>query len=329
MADSAFPVRILVAGAGAFGMEHIKRLAARADVRLVGVADRNPAALDRVRSAYGGAALHAEALRMVEDVEADAVVVATPAASHIEIATRAIGRGLPVLLEKPVAVSAKDAVELAARQTRGAFVLPGHVLRFSRAHEKLVEILRSGKIGAPLYVNSRRYRDESHALNYADADAILTTLVHDIDLAQWIAGGEFRSAFARRAGEPSPRSFTAVSAVTAGGIICDLRTTWTFPGSNIPPDRLEVVGESGSVALVVGEGLRLYSGGKRSDLPLVEGDDALTNEHDHFLDCVRDRKLAPALGLPQAIAGLRLADAAMESLRLGREIAVTIQDVRM
>jgi hypothetical protein len=46
----------------------------------------------------------------------------------------------------------------------------------------------------------------------------------------------------------------------------------------------------------------------------------LRNEQDHFLACVRDRSQAPALNLSQALVGLKLAAAAIESLRLRREI---------
>ena len=50
---STGPVRVLFAGAGAFGRQHLDRLAGRSDVRLVGVADANPAALELVKSRYG------------------------------------------------------------------------------------------------------------------------------------------------------------------------------------------------------------------------------------------------------------------------------------
>jgi hypothetical protein len=48
----------------------------------------------------------------------------------------------------------------------------------------------------------------------------------------------------------------------------------------------------------------------------------LRNEQDHFLVCVRDQSRARALDLPQAIAGLKLADAALESLHLNREVTL-------
>lgn len=323
MTTSSPPVRVLVAGAGAFGNEHLARLAKRTDAKVVGVADTNPAALEPVRFGLGVQCL-TDPLRLIDEVEADAIIVATPAGSHVEICVRALSRNLSVLLEKPVAPSASFAMPLlaAARSSKG-FVLPGHVLRFSQDHARLVEIVRFGGIGKVIYVNSRRYRDESHAVRYPDADPVLMTLIHDIDLARWITNSDFRSVLARRSEGPGYRSITAVSATTATGVICDLRTAWTFADGDLPRDRVEVVGDRGGAELVVGLALDVYAEGRRTSYSAAEGDDPLRNEQDHFLACVRDRSQAPALDLPQALVGLKLADAAIESLRLGQEIILS------
>lgn len=318
------PVRVLVAGVGAFGREHLLRLAGRSEAIVAGVADASPAALELVRSRHGLINCHADPLRLIDEVEADAIVIATPAASHVEIGARALGRNLCVLLEKPVAPSAASAAPLlAAASVSKGFVLPGHVLRFSRDHARLVDIVRSGRIGEVVYLNSRRYRDDSHAVRYPDADPVLMTLIHDIDLALWVAGSNFRSVLARRSGGPGFRSMTAACAVTATGAICDLRTAWTFTDGHLPADCLEVVGDRGSVELIVGQSLCVHAEGDRTDHPLSEADDPLKNEQDHFLACVRDRSRTPALDLLQALAGLRLADAAIESLRLNREVVLS------
>ena len=322
MSKAQANLRVLVAGAGAFGVEHLTRLAGRTDVAIAGVADTDPAALERAGSRAPDARLFADPLQLIDEVDAEAVIVATPAATHVEIGLKALARNLSALIEKPVAPSAGAAAPLiaAARRSEG-FVLPGHVLRFSRDHQRLVEIARSGLIGEVLYVNSRRYRDDSHVVRYADADPIFTTLIHDIDLAYWIARSEFRSVRARRAGE-GYRSLTALQASTANGIVCDLRTAWTFPGDELPPDRLEAVGERGSVELVVGQGLAVYAVGRLTHRELAKADDPLRNEQDHFLACVRDRSLAPALDLTEARASLELADAAIESLSRNREVSI-------
>jgi predicted dehydrogenase len=315
-ATSSRPLRLLLAGLGAFGQEHLSRLTERSDARVVGVADTNPAALEPIRASLGAAECLTDPLRLIDVVEADAIIVVTPAASHVEIAVRALGQNLSVLLEKPVAPSARSVIPLveAARNAMG-FVMPGHVLRFSQDHVRMIEIARSGRIGEVIYVNSRRYRDDSHAARYPDEDPVLMTLIHDIDLAQWVTGSDFRSIAARRSEGVGYRSMTAVSATTETGVICDLRTAWTFTDGDLPPDRVEVVGDRGSLELTVGEGLDVYAEGRRTSYPAAVADDPLRNEQDHFLACVRDHSRAPALSLSQALVGLTLADAAIESLR--------------
>jgi predicted dehydrogenase len=324
MVTSGLPaVRVLVAGAGVFGREHLDRLAARRDVRIVGVADPSPAALAHAAQRYGIAQCAETPRAIIDRIAADTLIVASPSATHVEVAMLAIARGLGVLVEKPVAPNAALAAQIAeAAKRKDAFVLPGHVLRFSKDHQRLVDIVRSGQIGMLRYVNSRRYRDDTHAARYRDVDPVLMTMIHDIDLALWIAGSPFRTVRARRTGDDPFRSLTVANATTESGVICDLRTTWTFSGEALPLDRVEAVGDRGSVELEVGRPLRLYADGRMTEIPLVPGDDMLANEHDHFLDCLRERKAKPALTLDDALNGLKLADAILESLRLEREVSV-------
>ena len=94
-------------------------------------------------------------------------------------------------------------------------------------------------------------------------DPVLMTMIHDIDLAQWVTGSDFRSVVARRSAGAGFRSMTTACAVTASGVICDLRTAWTFTDGELPPDRLEAVGDRGSVELVVGHALHVYAEGRR------------------------------------------------------------------
>jgi predicted dehydrogenase len=323
MSAAQAPLRVLVAGAGLFGQEHLIRLAARDDVKLVGVADTSSAALERARDRFGVEALRADPLALIDEVAADAIVVANPAATHVEICAHALRANLCVLLEKPVAPSGAAACALIAGNANvSGFVLPGHVLRFSRDHLHLVDIVRSGRIGSVIYVNSRRYRDDSHALRYSDTDPVLMTLIHDIDLAQWVTNSDFGTVHAHRSGGPGFRPMTSVCATTTTGVVCELRTGWTFIDGQLPPDLWEVVGDRGSVELAVGRGITLYCEGRANDYLASEADDPLRNEQDHFLACVRDRSRLPALGLPQALAGLKLADASMQSLRAERAVAL-------
>ena len=100
-------------------------------------------------------------------------------------------------------------------------------------------------------------------------------------------------------------------------MICDLRTAWTFASGNLPADRLEVVGDRGSVELEVGHALHHYVAGECRPVDLAAEEDALANELDHFLDCLRDPRRQPALTLRDAAAGLRLAGGLLRSLESG------------
>jgi predicted dehydrogenase len=113
-ATSSRPLRVLLAGLGAFGKEHLSRLTKRSDVKVVGVADTDPAALAPIRASLGVAECLTDPLRLIDAVEADAIIVATPAVSHVEISLRARLKPLCVAREAPVAPSAGSAAPLVA-----------------------------------------------------------------------------------------------------------------------------------------------------------------------------------------------------------------------
>lgn len=318
------PVRIAVVGAGAFGREHLDRLAARDDVAIVGVVEPSRAASDVVKGRHPAIPLFTDPVDMFDEVRPDAAIVATPAATHFGITSAGISRRVPVLLEKPVLPSSVLAAELVAMTNDGtAFILPGHVLRFSADHVKLASLVKSGTIGDIIYIDSRRYRDASHARRYPDTDPVLMTLIHDIDLAVWLAPEPFVSVRGSRTAGPGFQSLTTADLETASGIRCHLRTAWTFTDGDLPPDRLEVVGECGSIELDAGHSLRLYVDGRCTELPLTSGDDPLANEHDCFVARIRNSQAPLPVSMNDAIIGLKLAEAILQSLASRREVAVS------
>lgn len=125
-------------------------------------------------------------------------------------------------------MNADEAASLAEEEARsGAFVLPGHVLRFSEAHRRFFEIARSADVGSILSVTARRDRDDSHAIRYSD-DPVLMTMIHDIDLALWITGRVTpRGVVASRRPRGTRRSQTVMT-TQGGSAIWRLSTAWTF-----------------------------------------------------------------------------------------------------
>jgi len=306
-------MKILVAGAGLFGREHMTLLAAQG-VAFV-VADPVQSAADRARDTFG-VTVGTDAAALMDAARPDGVIIAAPAAAHLPLAAAALARGLPVLVEKPVAETSAEARHIARLAADGgSFALPGHVLRFSAQHRALAQAVLDGAVGRVLSVTSRRYRDASHAQRYADVDPVLMTMIHDIDLALWMSGRHALSAQAQRTTGRDGRSVTHATLHDTAGGLWHLVSAWTYPGDDAPPDRIEVLGEEGSLELTVGNGLVSSASGRFFDSDPAEN--ALLAEQQAFLSAIQSGTPPPEVTMEDVIAGLTAAEMVLQALRSG------------
>ncbi len=177
-------IRVGVIGAGTWGRNHVRLLAAAPGADLVAVCDSDPAVRARIAGAFPG-------VEVTDSVEAllarvDAVVVASTARTHAELGLRAIRAGKPVLVEKPFALSVADAEHLADESTRlGVPALVGHLLVFHPVVDRLGELVRGGSLGEVYYLYSQR-------LNLGqvrpDENALWSFGPHDISVALYLLG---------------------------------------------------------------------------------------------------------------------------------------------
>lgn len=312
-------LRIAVAGAGSFGREHLRVLAAMDDVAIAGVADPNRAAAEGAAATFGAGAWTEDVADLLDRTRPDGIVIASPGHTHVALASMALARGIPILLEKPVGLTASDAdLLIAAEGESRAFILPGHILRFSAPYRTVADVARSGEIGAVLSVNARNHRDDSHAVRYPDIDPVLMTMIHDIDLAVWISGAELMSVLAFRRPSGTFRSETIATAGDTRGSVWHMSSAWTYPTIKAPPDRLEVIGERGSVELTLGENIRVFGDRPREiDLRTAPADNELRNELSYFADCIRLERRPEVVTLRDARVGLAAAEAIIESALTG------------
>jgi len=171
-------LRAAVVGAGNMGRHHIRILGAMLGVDLVAVVDP-----DAGRALPHAAAAGTTVVSSLEQLPpVDIAVVATPTDTHLELAGELMRRDTHVLVEKPLAGTPEDAealVEIAAAQ--GVVLAVGHVERFNAA-VNLVGTL----VIEPLMVSFERLSPYTPRIK----DSIVFDLmVHDLDLACWLAGG--------------------------------------------------------------------------------------------------------------------------------------------
>lgn len=158
-------------GYGAIGAEHARAVLGTPGLALTAVCDPNP---DRVHAAQD----HAPGLRSHEtpddlfaDPEVDVVIVSTPPDSHAGWAIRALEGGCHVVVEKPMALTARECDEiLQAARARGLSVSVYQNRRFDSDYRLIKEAVLAGDIGEPFHVEAF-VGGYSHPCNFWHSDA--------------------------------------------------------------------------------------------------------------------------------------------------------------
>jgi predicted dehydrogenase len=169
-----------VVGTGALGRHHARHLASLEEARLVGVYDLDPACGRAVAEELETTSFP-DLDALLDQVEAVTVAVPTPA--HLAVGLRALERGVPVLMEKPLAATVDEADALISAAQRGGLQLQvGHIERYNRA-------LRA----AEPYLNGPRYIESLRLAPFqprgTDVAVVLDLMIHDLDLVIHLTGG--------------------------------------------------------------------------------------------------------------------------------------------
>lgn len=245
-------LRIGVIGAGVMGAGHALMLDAEVGGCVVAaVADADRARADALRARLGGASLAADGLSLIGDPAIDAVVVASPDATHFDLVMACIAAGKPVLCEKPLAESSEQCRAVVEAELRAGrrLVQVGFMRRFDPGYEALRAAVVEGGLGAPLFMHC--VHRNAVAASYTTADMmILNTAVHEIDAARFVLGEDFADVSVR--GAPASRlapdrrpQFLVLA--TRSGVLVDVEV---FVDAQYAYDvRAELVCESGTLAL--------------------------------------------------------------------------------
>jgi predicted dehydrogenase len=170
---SADGLRVAVIGVGHLGRHHARILSSLEGVRLTAVVDTRPERASEVAAASGTAGL-ADARELVGKV--DAVVVAVPTESHLEVALPFLERGVAVLVEKPMAHSLAEAdTMIAAAAASGATLAVGQTERHNPAVAAVLPLVTS-----PRFIEVHRLGAFSE--RSLDVDVVFDVMIHDLDI---------------------------------------------------------------------------------------------------------------------------------------------------
>ncbi|HWZ90610.1 MAG TPA: Gfo/Idh/MocA family oxidoreductase [Polyangiaceae bacterium] len=291
-------LRMAVVGVGSMGAVHAKDLLASkiSRAKLVAVCDTDPEALAR----FPEVERFASSRDLIASGLADAVLIATPHYDHTPIAIDALGAGLHVLTEKPLAVHKADCLKMiAAYEARPR---PGQVfaemfnLRADPRFIKVRALIRSGELGTLRRMNwiiTDWFRTEAYYKSGGwratwrgeGGGVLLNQCPHNLDLWQWLFGMPARvhafCGFGRFHEIEVEDQVTAYLEYEGGASGVLVTTTGEAPGTN----RLEVVGDLGKIVLD-SEGLCFT----KNEVSMM---DFLKNSPDRYLMPKTTRELMP------------------------------------
>jgi predicted dehydrogenase len=174
-------LRVAVIGVGHLGQHHARLLSAMDGVELAGVVDTKPGRAQEIAAKYSTNAF-TEASQVTGLV--DAVTIASPTSTHLDIALPFVEAGVPVLVEKPIASSLEDADRLlAAAARRGTMVATGHTERFNPAVVAALPL-----VAEPRFIEIHRLG--TFPERSLDIDVIFDLMIHDLDLLLAMVGSE-------------------------------------------------------------------------------------------------------------------------------------------
>lgn len=275
-----------------------------------------------------------------------AAFICNPNALHVPVALECVRAGVPVFMEKPLASDLEgiDALLDEVTQRRLLFHV-GYNFRFHPGLQRLKALVQSGFFGRVLSVRSEigeylpnwhRYEDyrQMYAARADQGGGVILSQIHEMDLIYWFFG--LPRSIVTHGGHLSHLEIDVED--TASSLMRCEGTHGSFPIllhqdylQRPPVRRFKIVGDAGYAEIdLLANRLQVF--GAEGDLFEQDNfsgfarNDMFMAQAQHFLDCLRG-KASPAVTLHDGLQSLRLALAALRSLKEGREVPLDEVDV--
>ena len=332
-----------VVGLGYWGPNHIRNLYNLRCADQVYACDLDSKRREHIKELYPGVAPLRDYNELLANSEVEGVIVATPVSQHFPMAQAALRAGKSVLVEKPLATSRREALELVklARENRQVLMV-GHTFEYSAPVRKIKELLDSGTLGDVFYISSTR---ANLGLFQRDVNVAWDLATHDISIITMLMGRAPMAVSCQGHSHYKDRTEDVAMLTLDFGnsVVAFIHVSW------LDPNKIRRTTIVGSRQMLVyddtsnQEKIRIYDKGvtvhpyydtygqfqfsyRYGDIqiPRIEETEPLKAECEHFVRCIMDG----AVPLTDGLSGLRVVsvlEAANESLRsAGRPMMVRL-----
>ncbi len=320
-------MKAAVIGTGMMGRNHVRVYAGMESVKLVAVADPNESSAMAATHGYR-TTVYTDFTRMLDHECPDLVSVAVPTQYHTEVAREVIGRGIHLLVEKPLALTqgqGREIVELAA--DRGVKLMVGHIERFNPAIVEIKRRLQKQDLGRLFQIHARRL--SPFPARIQDVGVVLDLATHDIDVMRCLLGSEVERVYAEieRKAHRSCEDLLSGLVRFTNGVIGVLDINWLTPTK---VRQLTVLGEGGmyladyltqdvywyknSQTITTSAASSIFRGVWEGDMVKIhfQKKEPLRAELDSFVEAVRDNR-EPYVNGRDALMALGMAQKLVES----------------
>jgi predicted dehydrogenase len=270
MVEEMKKLRFAIIGCGRISYKHVEALCEnKEEAVLVAtcdvVLDRAVAKKNEYINSIGDKGLKVEVysdyLEMLQKEEIDVVTIATESGYHAEIAINAMNKGKSVIVEKPIALSIKDADEMIETAKKNNVKLcVNHQNRFNKPIQKLRSVIEENRFGKLINGTARvlwnrnmgYYEQAPWRGTWAqDGGTLMNQCIHNIDLLQWMMGGEIERVYAEcdtYLRDIEAEDFGAIVIRFKNGAIGIVEGTACVYPNNLE-ETLSIFGEKGTVVI--------------------------------------------------------------------------------
>jgi predicted dehydrogenase len=180
------PLRVAVVGLGYWGPNLVRNLYELPDVEVACVCDRRPETFTKLAARYPGLRYTTRYEEVLDDPAIEAVAIATTVSTHFDLARRALLAGKHVFVEKPLASSSRQGIELARVAAENCLVLmPGHTFLYSPAVNKIRDLIAAGELGDIFSISMSRV---NLGLHQPDVSVVWDLGPHDFSILRYWLG---------------------------------------------------------------------------------------------------------------------------------------------
>src|SRR5919204_5336537 len=320
------PIRIGLVGLGYWGPNLVRNLADSTEFEIAHLCDLRPEALESIHARYPDARLTTRFEEVLRDPEVDAVVIATPVSTHHALAMSALQAGKHTFVEKPLAASSGDVLELMALAEENDLVLmPGHTFLYSPAVTTIKRLIDSGELGEIYFISSSRV---NLGLHQRDASVVWDLGPHDFSILRyWLdALPEEVSALSRSCLLPHVPDVCFINLTYASGAVAHVELSW------LSPSKLRRTAIVGSKKMVVyddtsNESVRIFDAGASIPDPETFGEYRLSYRTGDIVSPRLDATEPLSLELADFARAIRDGSTPVSSTELGLDVIRTIEAV--